>query len=75
MEERCHVCGDELDEQNVSGCVVCHRRFHMPWTTLEELPKCGEVYLDELSCTMRFICRECIGNPPPAEEMDEEGLF
>ena len=33
LAETCDVCGKPLDEENVSRCLVCRRRFHMAWST------------------------------------------
>ncbi len=33
LAETCDVCGESLDEENVSRCLICGRRFHMAWST------------------------------------------
>ncbi len=59
MDEMCHVCGGELDGENVSRCLNCGQPFHMAWSTEAQVPQCGRAWIDDESLTLRFVCHRC----------------
>jgi len=64
LEEMCDVCGVPLDEENVSRCFLCGRRFHMAWSVHAQVNNCGRVWFDEMSCGMGFVCNICVAENP-----------
>jgi hypothetical protein len=68
MAEICEVCGQALDDDNVSRCVSCGRRFHMAWSTTAPVKNCGRVIFDVRSSGMGFVCNTCINAHPEIKE-------
>ena len=64
MEERCEVCGEPLDEEKVSRCTLCGRRFHMAWSVNDPVENCGRVWFNETACSMGFVCNICAAENP-----------
>ena len=60
LAETCDVCGEPLDEENVSRCLICGRRFHMAWSTDAPVENCGHAFFDERSSALGFICSPCV---------------
>jgi len=59
MQENCCVCDEALDEENVARCTICEKRFHLSWSTVTPTKNCGQVWVDERLCAMRFMCETC----------------
>lgn len=66
--ERCEVCGDPLDQENVSRCRLCGRRFHMAWSIDAPVGNCGRVWFQEMACSMGFVCNICVDENPQLRE-------
>ena len=64
LEDICDVCGKPLDEENVSRCLICGRRFHMAWSTDAPVENCGRAFFDERSSALAFICNPCADENP-----------
>lgn len=64
LEELCGVCGEPLDEKNVSCCSLCGRKFHMAWSIDAEVRNCGRVYSDDVRCAIGFACNICLSEHP-----------
>jgi len=64
LEQRCEVCGGPLDEENVSRCRLCGRKFHMAWSVHAPVENCGRVWFNEMACSMGFICNICVAENP-----------
>ncbi|MCK5653631.1 MAG: hypothetical protein KAH98_00675 [Dehalococcoidia bacterium] len=64
MAEICDVCGEPLDENNVSRCRICGGRFYMAWSIDAPVEKCGQAWFEERSCSLGFICAPCINENP-----------
>lgn len=64
MEEVCGVCGEPLDEENASRCVLCGRRFHMAWSIHAPVSNCGRVWFNDMACRIAFVCNICIAENP-----------
>ena len=64
MEESCDVCGGCLDEENVSRCSLCGRKFHMAWSIHAEVKNCGHVFSNEIRCAIGFVCDTCLAHNP-----------
>ena len=62
--EICPVCGEPLDEYNVSRCMICGCRFHMQWSRDAAVTNCGQVYADPISSGIGFICNQCVEQHP-----------
>ena len=60
MAEICNVCGESLDEENVSRCMICGCRFHMAWSIDALVENCGQAWFNERSYSLGFICNNCI---------------
>ena len=43
LEELCVVCEGLLDEYHQASCQMCGGKFHQPWSTDVQLPKCGRI--------------------------------
>lgn len=69
MEEICEVCGQPLDEKNVSRCRLCGRKFHMAWSVDAHIQNCGHVWFDKRSGAMAFACNICIAENPELKEL------
>lgn len=69
MEEICDVCGQPLDEKNVSRCRLCGRKFHMAWSVDAQIQNCGHVWFDKLSNGMAFACKFCVDENPDLREL------
>ena len=59
MEEVCCVCGDALEEDNMSRCRMCGGSFHLAWSTGSDIKECGSYFFHEQTCGLSFICRNC----------------
>jgi len=68
LEQRCEVCGEPLDEENVSRCILCGRRFHMAWSIHAAVENCGHVWFKEMACSMGFVCNICAAENPQLSE-------
>ncbi len=68
----CHICGLEIEGDDRATCISCGREFHFPWSVERDVPKCGEVWIHPVHCTLIFMCRECydreFGSPVPKDE-------
>ena len=56
MEEVCCVCGDALEEDNMSRCRMCGGSFHLAWSTGSDIKECGSYFFHEQTCGLSFIC-------------------
>ncbi len=52
MAEVCDVCGEPLDENNVSCCLICGGRFHMAWFIDVPVKNCGQAWFEERYCSL-----------------------
>lgn len=59
MDEVCCVCGESLDEDNMSRCRFCGGSFHLAWSTGANIKECGSYFFHPESCGLNFICRVC----------------
>ncbi len=74
MEQQCCVCGEPLDEMNVSRCRGCGGYFHQAWSTKSEVPQCGKYWIDEDSYALVFACARCLrAVPVPQHQPDDHG--
>lgn len=75
MTEICDVCGGPLDEENVSRCIMCGRRFHMAWSTDAPVENCGQIWFNETACSIGFVCNICVNEQPQISDslIDMEG--
>jgi len=64
LAEICHVCGESLDEDNVSRYLICGGRFHVAWSIDAPIKNCGQTWFEERSCSLGFICTPCINENP-----------
>ena len=64
LDEICDVCGGALDEENISRCTLCGRKFHMAWSIDAQVPNCGLVFSNDVSCTIGFVCNICLSEHP-----------
>lgn len=64
MEERCDVCGKPLDEDNVSRCFLCGRRFHMAWSVQAQVENCRRIWINQMHCSIGFVCNVCVVENP-----------
>ena len=64
LDEVCDVCREVLDEENVSRCTLCGRRFHMAWSSDAQVQNCGRVWFSEMHCSMAFACNICLAEHP-----------
>ena len=64
MDEICDVCGGALDEENVSRCYLCGRKFHMAWSIDAQVQNCGRVWFSEMHCSIAFVCSICLAQNP-----------
>jgi len=64
LEETCDVCGGCLDEENISRCSLCGRKFHMAWSVHAEVKNCGRVFNHEILCAIGFVCNTCLAQNP-----------
>ena len=64
LAELCEVCGEPLDEENVSRCLICGRRFHMAWSNNAPVENCGQIWFNELACSIGFVCNLCVDEHP-----------
>jgi hypothetical protein len=58
--ETCVVCGEPVDETNSAVCEDCGRRYHLVLKQGQPGKDCGEVWVDELSMSLRFVCSNCL---------------
>jgi len=68
LSEICEVCGEPLDEENVSSCILCGRRFHMAWSIDASVEDCGRIWFYEQACSIGFVCNTCINENPQIKE-------
>ena len=68
MKERCEVCGEPLDEENVSRCLLCGRGFHMAWSIHAAMENCGRIWFNEMACSLGFVCNICVAENPQLSE-------
>jgi len=66
--ELCGVCGEPLDDQNVSRCLVCGRRFHMAWSVDAAVDNCGQIWVEPISSGIGFICNACLDAHPELKD-------
>ncbi len=59
MEQVCCVCGEALEDDNVSRCRLCGGGFHLAWSTEANIKECGSYFFHEQTCGLSFICRNC----------------
>ena len=59
MEQRCCVCGEPLDPDNVSRCRFCGGYFHMAWSVEATIKECGHYWANKDCCGIAFICALC----------------
>ncbi len=52
MAEICDVCGEPLDEDNVSRCLICGGKFHMAWSIDAPVKNCGQTWFEERYCSL-----------------------
>jgi hypothetical protein len=61
--DTCAVCGEPVDEENSAVCQGCDRRYHLVLRQGQPGKDCGEVWVDELSMSLRFACSNCLPKP------------
>lgn len=59
MEQRCCVCREPLDPDNMSRCYICGGYFHMAWSTDAQVKECGCYGMFENCCGLVFVCALC----------------
>lgn len=64
LEESCDVCGRYLDEENVSRCSLCGRKFHMAWSRHAQVKNCGHTWINQMHCSIGFACEICLAEHP-----------
>jgi len=64
MSDICDICGEPLIDENVSGCTLCGRKFHMTWNTDKPVENCGQIWFDPRSTGMGFVCKICAEENP-----------
>jgi len=67
LEQRCCVCSEPLDPDNMCRCHICGGYFHMAWSTTAQVRECGRYGMEENRCGLVFICTLCEGNLPARE--------
>jgi hypothetical protein len=67
--ELCGVCGEPLDDANVSRCLVCGMKFHMAWSIDASVENCGHIWVEPMSSGIGFICNSCIDEHPELKGM------
>ena len=58
--ETCVVCGEPVHEENSVVCQGCDRRYHLVLRQGQPGKDCGEVWVDEMSLSLRFACHNCL---------------
>jgi hypothetical protein len=58
--ETCAVCGEPVDEANSAVCQDCGRRYHLVLKQDQAGKDCGQVWVDDLSLSLRFACFNCL---------------
>ncbi len=71
-QEMCCVCGEALDDDNVSRCRLCGGSFHLAWSTGPGIKECGSYFFHEQTCGLSFVCGNCepdlrTGPQPPSQ--------
>lgn len=69
MSDMCTICGEPLDEVNVSHCSFCGRSFHMTWNTDTPVKNCGQIWFDPRFSGMGFACSICAEENPWIKDM------
>ena len=59
--ETCVVCGEPVDETNSAVCHGCNQRYHLVLKQGAAGKDCGDVWVDDLSTSLKFACRNCLG--------------
>ena len=62
MDEACCVCGEALDDENVSRCRVCGGSFHLAWSAGADIKECGGYFFHPQHCGLSFVCHTCEPN-------------
>ncbi len=68
MQQRCCVCGETLDPDNMSQCNLCGGYFHMAWSVKARVKECGHYWMNEQYCSLAFICALCEEKLPASGE-------
>ena len=58
-QQVCVVCGDALNDYNMTSCRFCGGKFHQPWDVREEVPPCGHIVPHNEALAIVFICNNC----------------
>lgn len=66
-EEVCGVCGEPLDGENMSRCILCGRPFHLAMSVKAQTPNCGGYTMLEESWGLAFVCNRCAERRRPSQ--------
>jgi hypothetical protein len=58
--DTCVVCGEPVDQTNSAECHGCGRRYHLVLKQGAQGKDCGNVWVDDLTTSLKFACRNCL---------------
>lgn len=65
MADTCHVCTADLVGPDTASCHLCYRDFHLAMTITSTVVDCGQIFMDNDSLALAFVCNACVEERPP----------
>lgn len=75
QNQNCCICGLPLDPDNTSRCHGCGGYFHMPWSVTDQVKECGRPWLNQMSCGLVFLCKNCSPEQQQGEDQSPTQSF
>ncbi len=60
----CHICQGELSGNDTASCHLCYRDFHLAMTIQSTVVDCGQIFMDNDSLALAFVCNACVDERP-----------